>query len=286
MNTPRRSSPKILSGSLGSLLAASAAQAQVIVAGTNLVDLRADHASAGTASWLNNGSLGGAFAEVGDATLTTIGGVPYVSFDPNEAYRGPMAPFSITGSGTRSIELWMYNPTLAVEDTMVAWGHRGGPDGSNMAFNDGSNAGFGAAGHWGGGADMGWNGTPSANALHHLVYTYDGAVARVYADGVEKNSKAVSLNTHSLATDTINLIAQNNAAGGLEFISSDGMLISVVRIDTGVLSAADVLHNFNQGPGGTIPEPGTVALLTVAVMMAALRAWWRKSRGLSDARRC
>ena len=112
---------------------------------------------------------------------------------------------------------------------------------------------------------MGWNGTPVAGQLHHLVYTYDGTTARVYADGVEKNSKAVALNTHALATDTINLIAQNNAGGGLEFIDSNGMGISVLRIDTGVLSSADVVNNFNAGPLVAIPEPGTSTLIILAI---------------------
>ena len=39
---------------------------------------------------------------------------------------------------------------LAAEpETIVAWGRRGGPDGSNMSFNYGANALFGAVGHWG-----------------------------------------------------------------------------------------------------------------------------------------
>jgi hypothetical protein len=258
----------ILSVSIATLLTIGKMEGQVIVRGTNLVELRAADASAGTPNWINSGSLGGSFTEVGDASVSTInagafGIVPVVNFDPNEAYRGPTAPAAITGSGTRSIEVWIQNPTLATEDTMVAWGHRGGPDGTNLAFNNGSNATFGAVGHWAS-ADMGWNGTPVAGELHHLVYTYDGTTARVYADGVEKNSKAVALNTHALATDTINLIAQNNASGALEFISSDGMNVSVLRVDTGVLSAADVMNNFNAGPLVAIPEPGSAALLGLA----------------------
>ena len=244
-------------------------EGQVIVRGTNLVELRAGDPSAGTANWANSGSLGGSFTEVGDASVSTInvaayGLVPLVNFDPNEAYRGPTAPTSITGNGTRSIEVWMQNPTLATEDTMVAWGHRGGPDATNLAFNDGSNTTFGAVGHWAS-ADMGWNGTPTAGDLHHLVYTYDGTTARVYADGVEKATKIVALNTYALPTDTINLIAQNDAAGALQFISSDGMNISVLRIDTGVLSASDIVNNFNAGPLVAIHEPGSAALLGLAV---------------------
>ena len=246
------------------------AAGQIQTAGDLLVNLRADNSTAGTAAWGNSGTLGGAFAEVGDAEVTTIGGVPYVAFDPNEAYRGPTAPADVTGSGDRSIEAWVRNPALSGEDTLAAWGHRGGPDASNLAFNFGSNATFGAVGHWGA-PDMGWNGSPPADTLHHLVYTYDGTTARVYADGVEKNSRAVALNTHALATDTINLIAQNNAAGGLEFIDSNGMNIAVVRVHGGALTAGQVLANFNAGVGADVPEPAALGMVPAAYMFMLIR---------------
>lgn len=247
----------ILSGTAG---------AAVTIAGNLLVELNATHATAGTGSWTNTGTLGGSFAEVGDAVLISAGGVSYVSLGPNVAYRGPVAPGDLTGSSDRTIEVWMRNTSIAVEDTMVAWGHRGGPNGTNLAFNNGSNTTFGAVGHWST-PDMGWNGTPAAGQLHHLVYTYDGTTARVYADGVLKNSLTFAANTHALATDTINLQAQNNAAGGLEFISSDGYDLAVLRVHGGALSAADVLNNFNQG----VPEPAGTGLLALTAAMLASR---------------
>jgi len=233
------------------------AGAAVTIAGNLLVELSATHATAGTASWTNTGTLGGSFTEVGDAVPVNISGVSYISLGSNVAYRGPTAPPDITGSSDRTIEVWMRNPTIATEDTLVSWGHRGGPNGTNLAFNNGSNTTFGAVGHWGA-PDMGWTGgTPVAATLHHLVYTYDGTTARVYADGVLRNTLTFAANTHSLATDTINLQAQNNAAGGLEWISSDGYELAVLRIHSGTLSDADVLNNFNQG----VPEPAGAALL-------------------------
>jgi hypothetical protein len=53
------------------------------------------------------------------------------------------------------------------------------------------------------------------------------------------------------------------------------MNISVLRIDTGVLSAAAVMNNYTQGPGAMIPEPSTYALLSVGA--AALLAWRRRT---------
>jgi hypothetical protein len=263
---------------VSTLFASSASAAGIATAGALLVNLRADHPTAGTAAWVNGGSLGGAFVEVGDAAVTNSGGVNYVQFDPNEAYRGPTAPADVTLNSDRSIEVWVRNPLLAVEDTMVALGHRGGPDNTNLAFNYGTNEAFNAVGHWASG-DMGWNGAPSPNQLHHLVYTYDGTTARVYADGVEKNSKVVALGTYANLTDTINLMAQNNAAGGLEFISSDGMDIAVVRVHGGALSAAQVQTNFQAGVSGDVPEPASAGLLCVAAGALALRRRRRAANG-------
>ena len=280
MRASRRATRRLLAAATAALAGAgtaATASAQVQTAGDLLVNLRADDPSAGTAAWTNAGTLSGAFTEVGDAALVNQGGVNYVALDPNEAYRGPAAPPGVTGGGDRSIEVWVLNPSLSGEDSMVAWGHRGGPDASNLAFNFGSNNTFGAAGHWGA-PDLGWNGAPTPGVLHHLAYTYDGTTARVYADGVEKNSRDVALNTHGLATDTINLIAQNNAAGGLEFIDSNGMNIAVVRVHGGALSASQVLQNFNAGVGANVPEPACLGALGAAAALGLLRRRRRPPR--------
>jgi Concanavalin A-like lectin/glucanases superfamily len=269
MTNRRRALAMAIAAGLPAVGLIGTASGQIQTAGDLLVNLRADHPAAGTPVWQNVGTLS-PFTEVGDPEVATIDGVRYVVFGPNEAYRGPTAPADITGAGDRTIEAWVRNPTLSGEDSMVAWGHRGGPDASNLAFNFGSNASYGAVGHWGA-PDMGWNGSPTANTLHHLVYTYDGVTARVYADGVEKNSRAVALNTHSLATDTINLIAQSNAAGGLEFINSDGMNIAVVRVHGGALTAGQVAANFAAGVGADVPEPATLGLASAAALILLTR---------------
>jgi hypothetical protein len=260
------------------LFAGSASAAGIATAGALLVNLRADNPTAGTPAWLNTGSLGGAFVEAGDATVTNSGGVNYVQFDANEGYRGPAAPADVTLNSDRSIEVWVRNPVLSGEDTMVALGHRGGPDNTNLAFNYGSNEAFNAVGHWASG-DMGWNGAPSPNTLHHLVYTYDGTTASVYADGVLKNSKVVALSTYANITDTINLIAQNDGAGNLAFIDSNGMDISVVRIHGGALTAAQVLANFNAGVTADVPEPASVGILCLTAGAMALA---RRRRRATD----
>src|SRR5947208_1219331 len=81
-----------------------------------------------------------------------------------------------------SSEAGVGNAGVANEDTMVAWGLRNGPDGSNMSFNYGSSPDYAAVGHWGS-PDIGWGPTvPAAKQWHYLAYTYDGDITRVYID--------------------------------------------------------------------------------------------------------
>src|SRR5678815_752852 len=112
------------------------------------------------------------------------------------------APDGLVGPNpTQSIEVWAINPSLDADETLVSWGHRGGPPGSNMAFGYGSDFRWGAVGHWDN-PDMGWSdqgGGPAPNHWHHLVYTYDGTTTRVYADGVFWNGEFLGpdvLNTY------------------------------------------------------------------------------------------
>lgn len=236
------------------LFAAATARADLVTAENLLVNLSADTAGVGDPSWSNAGSLGGAF------TATNPLGVKLNLFGPNDsigvefdglvggdAFQGPTAPAGISGAGTRSIEVWAYNPGIVAEETLVAWGRRGGPDGTNMSFNYGNHPSFGAVGHWGGAADLGWGGivTPTAGQWHHLVYTYDGTTARVYSDGQVRNGRLIPLNTHS--GFPINVGAQNvnpapNLEGGLRLSGA----IGAVRVHDGVLTAADILNNYNQ----------------------------------------
>ncbi len=246
---------KFLGAAAALAFAAAPAQAALVSAGSLFVDLDARHASAGTANWTNTGSLGGSFTENGNPLLQNIGpnANPAVTFDGvNDFYRGANAPAGVTGAGaagTRSIEVWTFNPSAPGEETLVSLAKRGGPDGSNVAFNYGTDGNFGAVGHWAG-ADIGWNGTPPTGTWQHLVYTFDGTTTRVYANGVLKNTEnstaangGVPLDAH----DNVNMLiaAQmepdgNTVTGGLR----GSLSIANVRVHDGVLSDADVKTNF------------------------------------------
>ncbi|MBX3745946.1 MAG: hypothetical protein KF833_11625 [Verrucomicrobiae bacterium] len=257
-----------------------AATAQVQSAGELFVSIDATSLPEGPLPSIPNaGTLGGLFeATGGEGTIPTVafaGGTKGIRFDGTqflqlvESAGGPViwAPDGLVGEDpTRSIEVWVLNPSVAGEETLVSWGHRGGPDGSNMSFNYGSDFRWGAVGHWGGdGPDLGWNndgGSPEANRWHHLVYTLDGTVTRVYANGRLENGEILApgtINTHP--NTAINIATQlepdgETPTGGLRATAT----IARVRIHDGVLTPEQILANYEFERAAFVdPEPPPAA---------------------------
>ncbi|HAB19468.1 MAG TPA: hypothetical protein DCE44_23935, partial [Verrucomicrobiales bacterium] len=247
-------------------LLSPAAFAQVEKAGDLLVDVDATKLATGAfTSVPNGGTLGGFFVPTGDAVssttpaVTQVGGTKGISFDGTDflqladaASGGTIitAPDGIVGlDATSSIEAWVLNPAVDSEETILSWGNRGGPEGSNMSFNYGSNYAYGAIGHWGT-PDIGWTnegGSPPANKWHHLVATYDGTITRVYADGVLSNLEYLGPGAIDIHTGTaISLAAQLEGDGVTVTGALRGsMTIARVRIHDGVLTGAQIASNYN-----------------------------------------
>jgi hypothetical protein len=245
---------------------AQSTHAQIQTAGTLFVNIDATVEPLGNISWVtNSGTLGGVFEARGGATavprvgIAGSSGTRGIQFDGGDYMQhvaGPggallLAPAGLVGlNPTRSIEVWALNPTIESEETLLSWGRRGGPDGSNMSFNYGFQNQFGAVGHWGAaGPDMGWNdagGAPQAGVWHHLVYTYDGQTTRVYSDGVLQNSEFLGsgiINTH--ANLPINFATQIEADGVTPTPTLRGSLtLARVRIHDGVLAPAQIVNNY------------------------------------------
>jgi len=254
----------------------SAGGVELITAEDLLVDLRAEDLAYGTGvtTWTNHGSTAGDFTatESGDPIVVeNVAGAKAVTLNGGDRFDGPISPDGIEGDGTRSIEVWAYNPSMLGEETMVAWAHRGGGDGTNMAFNYSDNTSWGSVGHWGGSHDMGWwtnhIPAPAVNTWWYLVYTFDGTAARVYVNGVEESVRdGIALASH--ADSPIKIGTQNNDTAGSPSSHYFSGSIAVVRIHDGVLSPADIVNNFQVSPVGgasvPIPADGSTAKPTVS----------------------
>jgi hypothetical protein len=278
MSVPDRPGSKLRVALIAAGLIGVSAHAQVQKAGDLFVDVDATQLAEGSLRNIrNNGTLGGFFEARGDATMVpviaTVGGTKAIQFDGNDflqlvgALGGDvtLAPAGLVGEDpTRTIEVWALNPEVAGEETLVSWGKRGGPEGTNVSFGYGSDFRWGAMGHWGGdGPDLGWSnagGNPPPNRWHHLVYTFNGEThtSLVYANGQLANGEILEsgrINTH--ADTAISIATQLESDGitptpGLRLTGA----IAKVRIHDGVLTAEQIAANYNLEKGQFIdPAP-------------------------------
>ncbi len=251
-----KKSPFIIAALL--LGSAGVALSQLQTAGTLLVDLDASTYSNGDPTWSNSGTLND-FTTNGDPVrLDDPGGSQGVAIYLDGAgdffQQDGTAPASITGSGDRSIEAWVWNPSIPDEETVVSWGHRGGPDGTNWSANYGSHGTWGALGGWGGAADMPFQntgaGAPPAQEWHHLAWTYDSATntRSIYVNGVLSNSENDgTINTH--VGTSILVGAQWADASTVEGALQGSLAVGRVRVHDGVLSPGQVTNNYNELSG-------------------------------------
>jgi len=218
-----------------------------------LVDLDATQLAEGPLpGWKNNGTVTGDFTSPANAipNVTTQRGVKGVTLNgTSQYYTGPAAPERITGAAARTVEAWIFNPAAADEETIFAWGRRGGPDGSNTSFNHGLNPTFGAVGHWGAGPDIGWNGRVATGRWTYVAYAYDGATASVYADGQLANSEEVTLDTWAFDNTPngnplrFRVGSQNDANGAPTGTLRGSMTIARIRVHDQALDAATIKAN-------------------------------------------
>ncbi len=196
------------------------------------------------------GDLWSGFQRVGGPIVREFGGQKAVFFDGKGDTYEHAVPAELCGSHPRTIEVWAWKDSVhGDEETLIAWGRRGGPTATNMALNWGNNGAYGGATHWA--ADMGWHGTPRAGQWHHLVYTYDGKTARLYDNGAEKSSMDVRLATPQ--GFPMRLAVQNAANGSAAFKNeynstslSGPVGIALLRLHDVGLSEADVQAAFER----------------------------------------
>ena len=216
-------------------------------------------------TWENTGSIEGDFEANPDhvASVTTVDGVKGVTLDgDNDWYVGPSA-WDLTPDVAHSVEAWVHNPSAAGEETVFAWGRRGGPEeGSNVAFNHGNHLAFGAVGHWGS-PDIGWENTIVEGSWTYIVYTYDydDPTTRVYTDGVLANEEQIdALETHDVDDNGEELPfrvgAQNLASGAADNGRFASLTVARIRVHDETLSADDITARYN----AEAPEFGLLTL--------------------------
>ncbi len=271
---------------LWSALAVSA-QAQLERAGDLLVDLNFTTLTPGDLPYIANaGKMGGGFEALGPASsipavrATPQSGVKALYLDGGDflmsvAGQTPLggtpvrlrAAAGLVGAQpSRSVEAWVYNEAVPDEETVLAWGKRGGGDGSNYSCLYGGHPAWGALGQWGG-PDLGWAGAvpPEVGTWHHLAWVHTGADVEgggadpnqtlVYVDGALNNSENAGVLTTHVGPMLIG--AQMTGDGVNPEAANRGTLrLAKVRVHDGALTAGQVANNYALEVGAF---PATVA---------------------------
>jgi N-acetylneuraminic acid mutarotase len=230
------------------------------VAGDLLVNITANQPSAGAASWINQGLLGN-FTRSGSVLPATplLGGIAGVGFNGvNTRYTGAAPSADISGNDSRTIEAWVLNPGLGDTDAIISWGRNLGAQQTSLLYNNSSS---GAMQHGAMTGSAAYAVLPTLNRWHHLVYTYAAGKAKLYVDGVLKNT--VTTGIQSTAVDPILLGSTADASGVAQAPTFHGYL-NALRIHGGELLAADVAKNFLLGPAAP-PAP----LVPIATTLGA-----------------
>jgi hypothetical protein len=152
-------------------------------------------------TWKNNGSGnggdGGLFKDFNSIIpgymprVQMVEGVKAVVFDGNDIMRSDFnTPATITGNHAFTAIYKVWNLDIGVEEWIIQWSRRGGPNGTYAAAGYGTHKEWGVAAHWGGpGPDMGFdpNNIPAAHTWHTIAFTYPGGLhgdETVMVDGV------------------------------------------------------------------------------------------------------
>ncbi len=152
-----------------------------------LVDLNFSKLRIGSAvqNLSNQGKLAGTFSAVGTAKpiVAMVDGKKALLFSGKERLSSSiLAPPSLLGNSSYSVSMWVLNPEIAKEETIVSWTQQGGDNLTNVSAGYGSSKNAGAAVHLGW-ADLGYKVVPKANLWHQIVMVFDGTLERIYVDG-------------------------------------------------------------------------------------------------------
>jgi len=234
--------------------------------GTLYIELQATNRSAGSAAWINQGTLGNFTRHGAPILVTNVAntGFPGVFFEGTEAfYEGPATVSDLDDNSDRSVEVWVFNPELSIEETVVGWGSRWIEDGANFGIGYGSDLGYGAVSHWS--WDMGWGETeqiPASNTWHHFVYTYNGGLlCKFYVDGQLLLRSELPNLLSTFPGQTILIGAQHEGSGFQMLFSG---YINTVRIYGGVLSSNEIAARFALGPATNPPTPVELQLQVIS----------------------
>jgi beta-xylosidase len=158
-------------------------EAKGLIVDLNIKDLRV---GSSVKQVLNTGKLSGIFsANSSKKPITSmVSGIKALVFSGEERLSSSVpAPSSMLGNSSYSVSMWVLNPEIDKQESIVSWTNVGGVNLSNASVGYGASKSAGAASHLGW-ADLGYKHLPKANEWHHIAMVFDGTMERIYVDGI------------------------------------------------------------------------------------------------------
>jgi len=237
------------------------------------VNLQASDLSASSAVWTtrtSNTNGVGNFKAVGGGDLKVVA-TTYNSHNletlnvngtGNDSVQSVLlTPAEINQNGPVSMEAWVYATSVANNDSVVSYGNSASQLAQRLLEYSANSDGYGAFTTYYG-PNLAWTTTPAINEWHYLVATYDGTILNLYQDGVLNGQRADE--TTPLITARTDLMVGSAAAGGTTGGNQPFTgYIAAARVESGVLTAAEIANNYALGP------LATAAALTPSGLTAA-----------------
>lgn len=214
-----------------------------------------------TSSTNSVGNFSGAL--IGGSNLSVNTGAPYLYNRVNALFVNQtlangvqsalLAPNEILANNPVSAEAWVY--ALAVNEQnscAIAYGIQGGSEypEADREFNYCNQESGAVSGDFGN-YDTAWATTPAPGAWHYLAWTYNGSTVSCYLDG-ELN---VQNSPNPLGTPATVVCVGGGLANSGPNLSGDAFqgFIGAARLESGVLTPAQIANNYSAGLLGVVP---------------------------------
>lgn len=244
--------------------------------GDLIVNLQSKDLIPNTRVWTNrtsNSQSVGNFTTLGGGNLNLVGAswngqavrTLFVNSVGNNSVQSALvSPAEINSNSPVSVEAWIKAVSVSPKRAIVNYGYQGGSSAQvedrEFSYDTG---GSGVVSGDFGNLDTAWTTAPNTNLWHYLAYTWDGSNITAYLDGVQD----VRRNVGAICKTVQTFMQVGSGIGGTGVNGGNDVAfdyIACARVESGVLTPADIVANYAMGPLGTAAATAPTGLTAVA----------------------
>jgi fibronectin type 3 domain-containing protein len=234
--------------------------------------------SVGNFTTLGGGSLDVAAVSWNGQAVKTL----FVNSVGNNSVQSALvSPAEINSNSPVSVEAWINAVNVSPKRAIVNYGYQGGSSAQvedrEFSYDTG---GSGVISGDFGNLDTAWTTAPDTNVWHYLAYTWDGSNITAYLDGVQD----VRRNVGAICKTVQTFMQVGSGIGGTGVNGGNDVAfdyIACARVESGVLTPADIVANYAMGPLGTAAAT-TPAGLTAVAGDGRVTLSWNASSNATD----